>query len=94
MTKHAKSAPPYRISNQAWAYGTADRLWEGQENEFLTAGDYNDMRWGQYEVWLEEHIASNYGDCGLPITGTGDYEQLLAEEARERYYGLSNPYFA
>jgi hypothetical protein len=40
------------------------------------------------EAELEAAIARRYGDCGRSIVGTGDYEQLLAEESRATLYGL------
>jgi hypothetical protein len=79
-----------RISNTAWAYGTADQLFEG--DYVLTSEQYYEYLDGQYEWEPEQHVARNFGDCGAPITGTGDYEQMMAEEARAHFYGAPNPY--
>lgn len=80
----------YRISNEAWAYGTADEMWDGEVDVLLTPYEYYDMRnWD--EMCRDMATAERqYGDCGRSIIGTGDYEQMLAEDAREAFYGISN----
>jgi hypothetical protein len=80
-----------RISNTSWAYATADDLWAGQEHMFYTAGEMIEREEAQAEAEMEAAIARRYGDCGREIVGTGDYEQLLAEEARAEMYGIPAP---
>lgn len=69
-----------RISNTSWAYSTADQLWDGEV--VYTAEEMWEREAAEAEAELEAAIARRYGDCGQSIVGTGDYEQLLAEEAR------------
>jgi hypothetical protein len=80
-----------RISNTSWAYATAGDLWAGQEFEFYTAQEMYERAEAQAEAEMEAAIARRYGDCGREIVGTGDYEQLLAEEERSGLYGIPAP---
>jgi hypothetical protein len=79
-----------RVSNTAWAYGTADQLFEGED--VFTSGQYHEYLDGQAEIEAEDYVRRNFGDCGRSIVGTGDYEQMMAEEARAHFYGAANPY--
>jgi hypothetical protein len=80
-----------RVSNTSWAYATADQLWDG-EDDLLTPEEYREMLHWQWEMREEDRISRTYGDSGYSIINTGDYEQLLAEEARAGLYGIPNPY--
>lgn len=70
----------YRISNEAYTYSTDGRMWDGET--VYTAREMIEREQALAEAELEAAIARRYGDCGQSIVGTGDYEQLLAEEAR------------
>jgi hypothetical protein len=75
-----------RIANESWAYATAGDLWDGEV--VYTAQEMYERVEAEAEAELEAAIARRYGDCGHSIVGTGDYEQLLAEDDRAGLYGL------
>lgn len=80
------------VSNTSWAYATADQLWAGEEHNTLTPYEYYEMMdWAQVCRDMT-NAERRYGDCGRSIVGTGDYEQMLAEEAREAHGLPAYPY--
>lgn len=91
MARHARPRPlVYRISNESWAYATATEMWDGEE-VYTAQEHYESQSWN--EMCADMAAAERfYGDCGRSIVGTGDYEQMLAEDARAAYGLPAYPY--
>jgi chitinase len=71
-----------QIPNASWARSTADQLWDGEDDALMTAHEYSDMTYWNEMCRDMANTERMYGDCGRSIVGTGDYEQLLEEDAR------------